>query len=155
MITGRVIGDVTATIRHPFFEGKKLLVVARTGADGAETGDYVIAIDAIGVGLLATRSSSSTREPVRARSSARRLPPSGRSSSASSISDSVPGVQSCIIDGMARPPRLDAAGTVMHIIARGNERRPLFRDDADRERYSIPPSPKPVESTTPAFSPTA
>jgi REP element-mobilizing transposase RayT len=36
---------------------------------------------------------------------------------------------------MTRPPRLDAAGTVMHIIARGNERRPLFRDDADREKY--------------------
>jgi ethanolamine utilization protein EutN len=50
VITGVVIGDVTATIRHPFFGGKKLLVVARTGADGRETGDYVIAIDAIGAG---------------------------------------------------------------------------------------------------------
>ena len=50
MITGRVLGDITATIRHPFYEGKRLLVVARTGADGAETGDYVIALDAIGVG---------------------------------------------------------------------------------------------------------
>jgi REP element-mobilizing transposase RayT len=36
---------------------------------------------------------------------------------------------------MTRPPRLDAAGTVTHVIARGNERRPLFRDDADREKY--------------------
>lgn len=36
---------------------------------------------------------------------------------------------------MPRPPRLDAAGTVVHVIARGNERRPLFRVDADRERY--------------------
>ena len=50
MITGRVIGEITATIRHPFFEGKKMLVVARTGAAGAETGDYVIALDAVGVG---------------------------------------------------------------------------------------------------------
>lgn len=50
MITGRVLGDITATIRHPFFEGKRLLVVARTGADGVETGDTVIALDAIGVG---------------------------------------------------------------------------------------------------------
>ena len=50
MITGRVIGEITATIRHPFFEGKKMLVVARTGADGAETGDYLVAIDAVGVG---------------------------------------------------------------------------------------------------------
>lgn len=36
---------------------------------------------------------------------------------------------------MPRPPRLDTAGTVTHVIARGNERRPLWRDDADRERY--------------------
>ncbi len=36
---------------------------------------------------------------------------------------------------MPRPPRLDAAGTVTHVIARGNERRPLFREDGDRERY--------------------
>jgi putative transposase len=36
---------------------------------------------------------------------------------------------------MTRPPRLDAAGTVTHVIARGNERRPLYRDDADREKY--------------------
>jgi ethanolamine utilization protein EutN len=50
VITGIVIGEITATIRHPFFEGKKMLVVARTGADGTETGDYVIALDAIGVG---------------------------------------------------------------------------------------------------------
>lgn len=36
---------------------------------------------------------------------------------------------------MPRPPRLDSTGTVTHVIARGNERRPLFRDDADREKY--------------------
>lgn len=50
MITGRVAGEITSTIRHPFFEGKRMLLVVRTGADGAETGDYVIAVDAIGVG---------------------------------------------------------------------------------------------------------
>ena len=50
MITGRVLGEITATIRHPFYEGKKMLVVERTGADGVATGDYVIAIDAVGVG---------------------------------------------------------------------------------------------------------
>jgi len=50
VITGIIIGEITSTIRHPFFEGKKMLVVARTGADGAETGDYVVAVDAIGVG---------------------------------------------------------------------------------------------------------
>ena len=36
---------------------------------------------------------------------------------------------------MPRPLRLDTAGNVTHVVARGNERRPLFRDDTDRERY--------------------
>ena len=36
---------------------------------------------------------------------------------------------------MPRPPRLDSTGTVTHVVARGNERRPLFRDDADRTKY--------------------
>ena len=36
---------------------------------------------------------------------------------------------------MARPPRLQAPGTLHHLIARGNERREVFRDDADREDY--------------------
>lgn len=36
---------------------------------------------------------------------------------------------------MARPPRLQAPGTLHHLIARGNERREVFRDDVDREDY--------------------
>jgi REP element-mobilizing transposase RayT len=36
---------------------------------------------------------------------------------------------------MARPPRLQAPGTLHHLIARGNERREIFQDDADREDY--------------------
>ena len=36
---------------------------------------------------------------------------------------------------MARPPRIEVPGGVFHVVARGNERRPVFRDDADRERY--------------------
>ncbi len=36
---------------------------------------------------------------------------------------------------MPRPPRLDAPGSVTHVVARGNERRPIFRDDEDRTRY--------------------
>jgi REP element-mobilizing transposase RayT len=36
---------------------------------------------------------------------------------------------------MARPPRLQAPGTIHHLIARGNERREVFRDDLDREDY--------------------
>ena len=36
---------------------------------------------------------------------------------------------------MARPRRLEAAGVVYHVMARGNERKAVFRDDADRQRY--------------------
>ncbi|MDQ5858260.1 MAG: transposase [Acidobacteriota bacterium] len=36
---------------------------------------------------------------------------------------------------MPRPPRLEFSGAVYHVIARGNEQRDVFRDDADRELY--------------------
>lgn len=36
---------------------------------------------------------------------------------------------------MARPLRLEVAGGLYHVIVRGNERRNVFRDDADRLRY--------------------
>jgi REP element-mobilizing transposase RayT len=36
---------------------------------------------------------------------------------------------------MARPPRLEFPGAVYHVVARGNERRAIFRDDEDREKY--------------------
>ncbi len=36
---------------------------------------------------------------------------------------------------MSRAPRVEIAGGVYHVIARGNERRDLFRDDADRRLY--------------------
>ncbi len=36
---------------------------------------------------------------------------------------------------MARPLRVEVAGGLYHVIARGNERRPVVRDDADRLRY--------------------
>lgn len=36
---------------------------------------------------------------------------------------------------MSRAPRVEIAGGVYHIIARGNERRDVFRDDADRRLY--------------------
>jgi len=36
---------------------------------------------------------------------------------------------------MARPLRLEYPGAVYHVIARGNERREIFRDDADRQLY--------------------
>jgi putative transposase len=36
---------------------------------------------------------------------------------------------------MPRPPRLDLVDVTQHVIQRGNDRRPCFFDDEDRERY--------------------
>jgi putative transposase len=36
---------------------------------------------------------------------------------------------------VARPLRVEVAGGLYHVIVRGNERRNVFRDDADRSRY--------------------
>ena len=38
---------------------------------------------------------------------------------------------------MARPLRLEHAGAVWHVTSRGNERKEIFRDDADRERFLL------------------
>jgi len=36
---------------------------------------------------------------------------------------------------MARPQRIEYEGAVYHVTVRGNERRAIFQDDADRERF--------------------
>jgi putative transposase len=36
---------------------------------------------------------------------------------------------------MVRPLRLEAEGAIYHVIARGNERKSVFRDDVDRQAY--------------------
>ena len=51
MITGRVSGQLVSTINHPFYNGHKLLIVDRTGADGKATGDYCIAVDTVDAGV--------------------------------------------------------------------------------------------------------
>jgi ethanolamine utilization protein EutN len=50
VILGRVIGEIHGTIKHPFYEGKKLLVIEKNSPTGAPTGDYLIAADSIGAG---------------------------------------------------------------------------------------------------------
>ena len=50
MILGRVIGEMYGTIKHPFYEGKKLLVCEKTSPSGTGTGDYIIAVDSVGAG---------------------------------------------------------------------------------------------------------
>ena len=39
------------------------------------------------------------------------------------------------VSTMPRPPRLEFPGALYHVVARGNDRRPVFRDDEDRENY--------------------
>jgi ethanolamine utilization protein EutN len=50
MILGHVIGSITSTINHPFYDGKKLMIVEKTTPDGAPLADYLIAIDSVGAG---------------------------------------------------------------------------------------------------------
>jgi REP element-mobilizing transposase RayT len=36
---------------------------------------------------------------------------------------------------MARPLRIEKAGGWYHVTSRGNERKPIYRDDRDREHF--------------------
>lgn len=51
MIIGTVIGEITSTIHHPFYEGKKMLMVEKSKVDGKASEDYLIAIDSVGAGV--------------------------------------------------------------------------------------------------------
>jgi len=54
MILGRVTGTVVSTVQHPFYDGKKQLVVRYLTPDGDLDGEkYVLAIDlhAVGAGV--------------------------------------------------------------------------------------------------------
>ena len=44
MIVGRVIGEIHGTIKHRFYEGKRMLVIEKPA------GDYLIALDAVDAG---------------------------------------------------------------------------------------------------------
>ncbi len=50
MQIGLVLGTATATMKHPSFEGERLLVVQMQGADGRDDGDPVLAFDRLGAG---------------------------------------------------------------------------------------------------------
>lgn len=45
MILARVIGDVTATVKHPILESEKLLMLRTVRPDGTLTGAPLIALD--------------------------------------------------------------------------------------------------------------
>jgi ethanolamine utilization protein EutN len=52
MILGRVCGTVVSTVQHPFYDGRKQLMVRAVTPDGAFDGDrYVIAVDLVGAGV--------------------------------------------------------------------------------------------------------
>ena len=52
MILGRVCGTVVATVQHPFYQGRKQLIVRHVTPDGAFDGErYVIAVDLVGAGI--------------------------------------------------------------------------------------------------------
>lgn len=51
MIIGTVKGDIVATIQHPFYNGKRMLVVEKEDASGKPSG-YIVAIDGgVGAGV--------------------------------------------------------------------------------------------------------
>ncbi|MBN9658934.1 MAG: EutN/CcmL family microcompartment protein [Acidobacteria bacterium] len=51
MQIARVIGDITATQKHPSHEGKKLLLVQPLDLDGSHRGMPVIAVDSVSAGI--------------------------------------------------------------------------------------------------------
>ena len=50
MILGRVIGEIHGTIKHRFYEGRRLLVIEKLDDQCVATGDYLIAADSVGAG---------------------------------------------------------------------------------------------------------
>ena len=48
---GRVCGTIVATIQHPFFQGRKQLIVRACNPDGSWAGQkYTVAVDVVGAG---------------------------------------------------------------------------------------------------------
>jgi microcompartment protein CcmK/EutM len=50
MQLGRVLGTATSTVKHPSFQGERLLVVQLEGADGRADGEPVLVFDRLGAG---------------------------------------------------------------------------------------------------------
>jgi microcompartment protein CcmK/EutM len=50
MLIARVIGELTATQKHPSHEGCKLLLVQPLNLDGTDRGDALVAVDAVDAG---------------------------------------------------------------------------------------------------------
>ena len=69
MIIGTVRGNIVSTINHPFYDGKKLLIVEKEDFNGTP-GGYLIAIDGgvgagVGERVLVIDEGNSARQVVR------------------------------------------------------------------------------------------
>ncbi len=51
MILGKVIGNIHSTINHPFYDGKKLLMVEKIEPNGKTASGYLVAVDRAGAGV--------------------------------------------------------------------------------------------------------
>jgi microcompartment protein CcmK/EutM len=51
MFIGQVTGEIVATIQHPDYQGRRLLVVDRLNESGSPTGGYLIAMAAVDAGV--------------------------------------------------------------------------------------------------------
>jgi ethanolamine utilization protein EutN len=51
MLIARVVGQLTATQKHPSHEGLKVLLVQPLNLDGSERGNAVVAMDAVDAGI--------------------------------------------------------------------------------------------------------
>ncbi len=51
MTIGVVVGEIHSTINHAFYDARKLLVVDKRGPGNKPTGDYIVAVDAVGAGV--------------------------------------------------------------------------------------------------------
>jgi ethanolamine utilization protein EutN len=47
----RISGTVVSTVKHPFFEGRKLLLCDFVTPEGQAAGGYTIAVDTVGAGV--------------------------------------------------------------------------------------------------------
>jgi ethanolamine utilization protein EutN len=69
MFLGRVSGTVVSTIHHPFYSGRRLLIVDRVNEALEPDGRYVIAVDSVDAGagelVLVIDEGNSARQVVK------------------------------------------------------------------------------------------
>ncbi len=85
MQLANIIGNATATVKHPSLSGLKLLIAEPLGADGGADGDPFLVIDQLGCGtgdrVIYTSDGKSVREMVGANNTPIRFAILGRADS--------------------------------------------------------------------------